>query len=281
LQTKRQDMRFQWIFRFLSNKLVNCNEIMGKIIPKLIKQVEKNGKTVVLIIDQTKIQNGQQLLVISLRFGSRAIPLIWKVKITSGNIEYEEQKQLLEEITKYISNPVILLGDRFFGTADLIHYCRDKGWDYRLRLRNNINVFYKLNEYKLKDLQNIGLHFLKDVCLTNLHQQTNIGIIQEEGHEEPWIIAMNKTPSFYTTFDYGMRWAIEPMFSDFKSRGFGLTSTHLTYPDRVERLVLIMAIGMIWATLSGVWDANNNCMPYEKTNEKKLPAASFLTLSEV
>ncbi len=86
---------------------------------------------------------------------------------------------------------------------------------------------------------------------------------------------MNQDPSFYTTFDYGLRWSIEPMFSDFKSRGFGLTNTHLTYPDRVERLVLIMAIAMIWATLSGLWEVNHNLMSLSNQKSLKEPCLLF------
>jgi hypothetical protein len=58
---------------------------------------------------------------------------------------------------------------------------------------------------------------------------------------------MNQEPNFYRALDYGMRWSIEAMFSDFKSRGFGLEDTHLHYPDRLEHLVLVMSIAMIWA----------------------------------
>ena len=50
---------------------------------------------------------------------------------------------------------------------------------------------------------------------------SNIGVLHEEGHKEPWIIAMNATPSEYKVLDYGMRWGIEAMFSDFKTRGVG------------------------------------------------------------
>lgn len=272
LKTKRQDMRFQWISRFLSNPLVNCREIMKRIAPPLLKQITEKGKTITFIIDQTEVYGGEQLLVVGVRFGARALPLLWKAKQTNGNIGFEEQKELLDELVSWIpqATQIVLLGDRFFGTADLIAYCREKKWDYRLRLKNNIKVYYGLKEYLTKDLETLNEPFLKDVCLTNLHQQTHIGVIHEEGHKEAWIIAMNQTPSFYTTFDYGMRWSIEPMFSDFKSRGFGLTCTHLSYPDRVERLVLIMTIAMIWATLTGLWDANHHSLPYEEKQSKKL-----------
>jgi len=37
------------------------------------------------------------------------------------------------------------------------------------------------------------------------------------------------------------------LFSDFKSRGFGITKTHLNHKDRIERLVLVLTIALYFA----------------------------------
>ena len=283
LQTKRIDMRAQWISRFLSNQLVDPKTIMQAIAKPLLQQVTHEKGSLVLVMDQTHVYAGEELLVIGMRFGSRALPLLWLAKPVQGNIGFEEQKLLLDEVVKWIpeKTKVVLLADRFYGTADLIAYCQSKKWDYRLRLKNNLKVHYALKECLTGDLELLGLSFLKDVCITGVHQQTHIGVIHEMGHKEPWIIAMNQSPNFYTTLDYSMRWSIEPMFSDFKSRGFGLTDTHLIYSERLERLILVMAIAMIWAALSGLWDAKSHPLPYEKKQSKKHCAASSLISSEV
>jgi hypothetical protein len=65
------------------------------------------------------------------------------------------------------------------------------------------------------------------------------------------------------------------MFSDFKTRGFGLENTHLHYLDRLERLILVMAIAMIWVVCSGLWDAIIHSLPYEnKESTLKKPIAA-------
>jgi hypothetical protein len=53
----------------------------------------------------------------------------------------------------------------------------------------------------------------------------NIGVLHEPGHPAPWIVAMECVPTAAAVRDYGLRWGSEPMFSDFKSRGFGLEDT--------------------------------------------------------
>ena len=64
--------------------------------------------------------------------------------------------------------------------------------------------------------------------------------------------------------DYGARWAIEPTFSDFKSRGFDLDASQLEHADRLERLILIMSLAMYWCVRTGRDDALHHPTPLEK-----------------
>jgi hypothetical protein len=64
--------------------------------------------------------------------------------------------------------------------------------------------------------------------------------------------------------DYGARWAIEPTFSDFKSRGFDLEASPLEHADRLERLILIMALAMYWCVRVGRDEALHRPTPLEK-----------------
>lgn len=277
IATERIDMRYQWISRFLGNELIDIHSVMDPFACFVLRQLEKIQSVVVLIIDQTKASCELQVLMVSVRFGNRAIPLAWCVRKTQGNIGFEDQKMLLDKVSSYLPSNVsaVLMGDRFFGTADLIEYCKLKNWDYRLRLKNNLIVVHGLQEMKTKDLEQLEDPFIEHVTLTGLREQTNIALIHEEGHEEAWIIAMSKKPDFYKALDYGMRWSTEPMFSDFKTRGFGLEDTHLHYPHRLEKLILVMAIAMIWATSSGLWDAIIHSLPYEtKPSTLKKPIAA-------
>ena len=65
------------------------------------------------------------------------------------------------------------------------------------------------------------------------------------------------------------------MFSDFKSRGFGLEQTHLRYPDRLSRLILVMSLALYWAVSTGMWDQGNNPIPAEKNDQAvSLPSSA-------
>ena len=66
------------------------------------------------------------------------------------------------------------------------------------------------------------------------------------------ILVTNGRPSRALVL-YGQRWQIETMFGALKTRGFDFEATHLTRPERVERLLSILALAFVWATLVGVW----------------------------
>ena len=57
--------------------------------------------------------------------------------------------------------------------------------------------------------------------------------------------------AYLRTLEYSQRWGIEPMFSDFKSRGFGLEDTQIRYADRLDRLILVMSLALYEAVSTG------------------------------
>jgi hypothetical protein len=134
-----------------------------------------------------------------------------------------------------------------------------------LRLKSNLILEHEGGEITTGEAAAKGIHNLINARFNNTNIHTNIGMVHEQGHPEPWIIAMDCKPSFYKTLDYGLRWGIEAMFSDFKSKGFSVTKTHLKHTDRIERLILTMAL--YWAVSTGMEPETYN---YTKKNSNAL-----------
>jgi Transposase DDE domain len=266
LEADRTDMRYQWISRLLGNPLVISDAIMEPFAREVLEQAIAEGDPIVLILDQSKLSERHQVLMLALRYGKRALPLAWRVATTQGAIGFATQKALLETVASWVpaGAPIRLLGDRFYGTADLIGWCQDRDWSYRLRLKGNLVVFDGTAKTTTGACAGERLFFLEDVDLTGKRARTHIGIIQDPGHAEPWIIAMSEPPSYLRTLEYAQRWGIEPMFSDFKSRGFGVEDTQIRYADRLDRLLLVMALALYWAVSTGRWDAVHHPTPSEK-----------------
>jgi len=272
----RWDMGYQWISRFLSNELVVCDEIMEPFAREILATLVAGGKAVPLILDQTKASDRHQILMLSVRWGERALPLAWRVEETAGAIGFATQKHLLDAVCGWLpaDQKVVLLADRFYGTSEMISWCRDRGWDYRLRLKGNLTASLGGRKTTTGALASSGTRYFETVALTGKRVTTNIGVIRDPGHAEPWIIAMSEKPGYLSTLDYASRWGTEPMFADFKSRGFGIEQTHIHYPDRLGRLILVMALALYWAVSTGMWDAANNPAPAEKNSPAVSPENS-------
>lgn len=275
-ESDRWDMGYQWIARFLDNDLVSCDTVMQPFAADILARVATSGEAIPLILDQSKLSDRHQVLMLSVRWGERALPLAWRVEETDGPIGFPAQQNLLDAVQTWLPDnaDVILHGDRFYGTPDLIRLCRDRSWDYRLRLKGNLIARIGTRKTSTGELASSGGHYFEAVALTGKRVSTNIGIIRDPGHSEPWIIAMSAKPGYLTTLDYGKRWGIEPMFSDFKSRGFGIEQTQIHYPDRVARLILVMALALYWAVSTGMWDQAENPVPAEKKPRTASPAKS-------
>ena len=271
---ERLDMRYQWISRLLGNELIEVDAVMAPYAREVLARLAANGQKIVLMIDQTQATESHQVVMVAARVGGRALPLAWRVKATQGAIGFPEQREALEAVARLLPEGVrpVLMGDRFYGTPDLIAWCQRQGWAWRLRLKQDLLVFEDGGETTLAACFARGEHLLSGVALTGKRVTTNIAMVHEPGHPEPWIIAMSEAPTVHRAFDYGLRWGIEAMFSDFKTRGFGLEDSHLQRPDRMDRLILVMALALFWAVSTGMWDAVHNPTPDEKKLRTDSPA---------
>jgi hypothetical protein len=193
LEADRTDMRYQWITRLLGNPLVISDEIMEPFAREVLEQAAADGEPVVLILDQSKMSDRHQVLMLALRYGDRALPLAWRVEATQGAIGFDTQKALLDAVAPWLpaAAKVRLMGDRFYGTADLISWCQNRTWDYRLRLKGNLVVVDAMGKTTTGACARDRLYYLEDVELTGRRARTHIGILQDPGHAEPWIIAMS------------------------------------------------------------------------------------------
>ena len=264
--TERLDMRYQGISRLLGNELIEVDAVMAPYAREVLTRLAADGRKLVLLIDRTQATAWHQVVMVAARVGGRAVPLAWRVKATQGAIGFTEQREALAAAARLLPEGVrpVLMGDRFYGTPDLMAWCQRQGWAWRLRLKQDLLVFEDGGETTPAACFARGEHLLSGVELTEKRVTTNIAMVHEPGHPEPWIIAMSEAPTVHRAFDYGLRWGIEAMFSDFKTRGFGLEDSHLQRHDRMARLIVVMALALFRAVSTGMWDAIHHATPDEK-----------------
>lgn len=139
---KSDEERYRYINRWLGNKKIDPLRAMNGFVPEMMEALSENGETVVLMLDQSKISEGHECLMVSARVHERAVAVGWRVIETKGEIGFEIQQELLREIKKMVPEKVkvMLAADRFYGTAGLISLCQELNWEYRIRLNGNLNL---------------------------------------------------------------------------------------------------------------------------------------------
>ncbi|MBY0282105.1 MAG: IS4 family transposase [Alphaproteobacteria bacterium] len=280
--TQSAEARYNYVERFLKNPLVHTNTVMAAYAEDLLFRLAKHQHTLVLMIDQSKVNGSLEVLMVSVRLRKRAVPLFWIVRETKGGIGFSVQKTLLEVVRSWIPEGcrVMLAGDRFYGTAELVGWCQEQEWGYRLRLKGNLCIYQDQGPDKTLDQLKAERKKGLEKARFRSGMVTSVGILHDPGHAEPWYIAMNTSPNEYKTLDYGLRWGIESMFSDFKSRGFSLMQTHIRFADRLERLLLVLSIALHWAVAMGLWHEKQHQDHAEKRGPKKPLDRSSLSLKE-
>ncbi len=77
------------------------------------------------VANPSYINNVNEILMVSVRIGERALPVTWRVHETKGNIGFKVQKELKDSVRSWLPEgaEVMLAADRFYGTQSLIDWC--------------------------------------------------------------------------------------------------------------------------------------------------------------
>lgn len=253
IETERAESRYAWIERFLSTDTIDDMDVMEAMTRRWLPTLSARGQTLMIRVDQTSLDAGRAIAMMSARVGERALPVFWCVKNTKGNRPIKNYLPLLERLKTGVPDgvKVMVLADRFFGSSERVSAGQRHGFTDRIRLKGHLTLTHQGGELSVDDRARLNWHGLIEVDLCNSGVITHIGYGHDKGHAEPWFIAMDTVPSRATTLDYGLRWTLEPMFADFKSRGFRFQDTHLQRPERISRMLLVLTLALTWATANG------------------------------
>jgi len=195
LETERADLRQQWFRRLLSNRFLRASEVLRPFAQQALQRAAAQGQIIQLSMDQTDIENRFAILMISVRVGDRALPLVWKVESGAANIGFDGQRELLEQVQAWLPVEAVamLSADRFYPSKRLFSWLNRHGWRYRLRLKSNFLVDLGVGDLiTTGDLaQGQQARYETNVALFESGVLTHLGILHERGHKEPWIIAMS------------------------------------------------------------------------------------------
>ncbi len=244
-------------WRFCANERIETADAMRGIVARLLK---KRKKALVVALDWVDIR-GFQTLVASAVLQGRSTPLCW-ASTTHHVYEGHKSRNAFEEALLLVLRSmipetvkVILLADRGFGRCALAAFCRRHHFSYLIRIQPKVCVQFrgfcgKLLDYPVfKGMAQV----LPDVAYRSDGAVTqNIVVCWRKNlpprRDECWFLMTDLHGSAAALCAlYGRRMTIEQLFRDHKSKrnGWSLRDTQITRPERLDRLLLILAIAYL------------------------------------
>jgi hypothetical protein len=243
--------------RFLDNPMVRVREWFDPFARWTLVSAASGGK-VHLLIDSTKIAFGFRLVMVSVAYRRRSLPLAWMWAIgTRGHTTTRVQLALLQYVRGLLpfGVQVSLVGDSEFGRPLLIDALRQWSWDYALRQPGDHLLWWQGNGrwQRLDSLLSCpGCRWLGWAVLTQAQQQlTHIVVYWRKGEKQPWLLATNQPNVRAAIHLYRRRMWIEAMFADLKGHGFDLETSHLRSFRRLARLTLLVCLLYLWLLALG------------------------------
>lgn len=268
-----KDSKYRRIKRFFQAFPVDAFTIACLILQILSRQ--ETGW--VLVMDRTNWKLGKEtinVLMLGIAHRGIAFPLLWMLLPKTGNSNTGERIQLMERFLTFFGKDRIAFftADREFIGKEWFAYLLEKFIAFRIRIRENMLIAnaqgflvpaktlfqdLRVGEYKIlagkRKVRGIDLYV--------------IGLLLPDG--EYLILVTDKNPETALD-DYAKRWEIETLFAAFKTRGFRFEDTHMTDPERISKLIALMAIAFCWAHTTGEWLHHQKPIKRKKHGRKEI-----------
>ena len=250
----KAESRVTLIRRWLMNPQVKVWQFYKKVLEHVLSgwsEVEAY-----IILDGVMVFGDRwQIFRVSLRHGCRAIPLAWTIVEGKGLVQVARLKSMLEKVQRFLKRyvkRVTLFADAGFRDCDWAQLCEEIGWNYAIRIA--CNTYITLPDGTSDRLDNwVPVNrnrYFQTVLLTRETKlQTNVSVTwttDSKGKPEMVAIITDQSACRARLREYSFRMSIEQSFRDDKSGGFDLEHTRLQHAQRIDHLLLAMAIATLW-----------------------------------
>lgn len=253
-----RDSRIKRFERFIRNKNVDTDTFYVPHLAPLLSSLPAGP--LVLVMDSSVAGRECVVLMVSVLYQKRALPLCWQVvKGKKGHIADAIHVQLLQEAARLLpgERQILFLGDGEFNGLGLLGTLTALNWHYVCRINKNtlLRETDEKDTYSLRWLntQPGDLIEVPDVLYTN----EGFGPVQivatwDQQHDAPLFLVHNFELPEEALHWYTQRFQIETFFSDQKSRGFDLHRSHVSACKRLKRLLIASCLAYLWMVCLGV-----------------------------
>ena len=262
----QQSSRTQFLKRFLRSPYFNQQAAYCPLIKQALRGY--NAPIWHIVIDRTNLMPHQlDLLMVSLSFRKRAVPLGWQLH-QFGSTGAATQIELFQRLEGLIpaKQAVVVHGDTEFGSVPLMRFIdQHHGWDFILAQTSH-TYFQDPDEqwHYLGDVSVSPRHpvYRSQVAWTKEHRYGPVNLFAFHAPHQNGVTSpryerrhcITSLPITHTLRRLGRRrWGTEPMFRDYKSAGWHIDYSGLQDPGDIETLLVVLSINYLWTTAVGRW----------------------------
>jgi hypothetical protein len=259
--TTKQPSKVQRLRRLLDTAKLTATDVYQPIVRAALTGLHR--QRVHLLLDRVVLTDTQNVLVVSVGFRRRSIPLLWRILRHSGSSTLIDQQQLLCAAAKLLppSVRITVHADSEFRSQALFDWIRKRRWNAILGIRGNVQVTtdpavpgQPLSAWvPHRD----SVAYLNEVWLTEecCGPRNILAWWDKNDHGDLICYAvMTNLPATWQTYRLGSRrmW-IETLFREWQSGGFELGKTAITNHERFTRLILLVCLVYVWFVSIGRW----------------------------
>jgi len=226
-------------------------------VAKLIFSLLPEKDNLVLSMDRTNWKFGDKninILMLGVSYKNVAIPILFKMLDKRGNSNTSERIALVQDFIDCFGKDCIdsLVADREFVGEQWLNFLNTNKIRYFIRIRNNFKIYcprkqkeitaqHLFHSLKVGELR----HYPRIVKMHGEYCYLSGSKSIKDGKVDFCIIVSFNKPDEALEF-YAKRWQIETLFRALKTSGFNLEDTHVTHPERLEKLIMLVMIAFIW-----------------------------------
>jgi hypothetical protein len=211
----------------------------------------KHPKQLVLAMDVTYLRDRHTILTISVVYRGCAIPVAWRILPGEQKGEWHPiWVHLLNCLSQMATFPpqVWVLTDQGLYSKRLFHVIQGHGWHPCMRVRTQ-GLYRPLRANKWRSLEGAAYRAMPSkamrvACFKGDPLLCTLWIHWQAAYDKPCLLVTDLPPKRLRGNPYALRTWVECGFKDLKRGGFRWEQSKITQPERLERLLFIIALAL-------------------------------------
>lgn len=261
----RQQLR-EWMYeaeakRGKKRRSIAVETLFGPLLTWVMRHWQVKTR-LTLVLDVTYLRQRHTILMISVVYGGSAVPVAWRVmRGETAGAWHPQWVELLDHLVSAVPAgcQVWVLCDEGLYSKRLFQQICASGWHPVMRVRTQ-GLYRRIGRLRWHSLLAVAQRGMapkafRAQCFKGDPLTCTLWVVWGAAYETPCLLVTDLAPKHLKRHIYGQRHWIESGFQDLKRGGLHWEHTKTPCPQRMERLLLVMAVALLRLLAEGVAEA--------------------------